>query len=339
MNGNLNMDTIMPSDPNQVMIHNAAMTARARRKHHSTPRIRHWLEDVMEQSRLSTPFIFDENDEPMLSPTHALGLKDNGIFSLGPQRTSMIQIHLPSQFSNSSVSLQHKESCERLDSSDSDSGPTFSDCEPTSPVVSPAPQSRKARSRPNLTIKTSTRYRTNYTIARDQAASLSPVAPPKTQLPPAPQPSPLTTPTIAGFPYFAPVAPFTQSKANDSTPSLAHNPAPGALTFNFPIPPARKATAAPTQLPIFVKTSHGVEELTLPRMESADRKHLRRVKTRMEKKSARMLEVAMRERGRTADYLGGNGAQVRRRVLMEAVGKVTDEVLGFERCGVVKRNW
>ncbi|KAF2224897.1 hypothetical protein BDZ85DRAFT_259279 [Elsinoe ampelina] len=134
----------------------------------------------MEQSRLSTPFIFDENDEPVLSPrSPTLGSKDNGMLTFVPHET-LFPVRLESHFSDSSKSLVHKQSLESLEDSDDSSGPSFSDCEPRSRSASPAsereplPSVQKARPRPNLTIKVNNiRYKTNYCIAREQYESSS----------------------------------------------------------------------------------------------------------------------------------------------------------------------
>ncbi|PNS20942.1 hypothetical protein CAC42_2873 [Sphaceloma murrayae] len=371
------MTSLMPNDPNHVLVHNAAFTAQARRRHHSNPRIRHWLEDVMEQSRLSTPFIFDENDEPILSPLSpgSLGVKDNGILHLAGQRSSFINIQLASDFGSSAAPLNSKHSIEKLETSDSDSGPTFTDYEPDSPSTSPAseqaPQpspAKKVRFRPNLTIKTSTPYKTRYTIAREQrlAPSSTVQSPtgeestvPRGQAPLPPRapllvqkpftPSVLAADTISGFPFFEPRELPSALLATDTegsiTRCMTHNYVPGSqirpvsmrVPGSFPTSPtltARNRDSA--MLPIFVKTTHGVETLELPRM-TEDAQRLKRVKVRMEKKSARMFEVAVKERARTGNYLGENGTEVRRRVLMEAVGRVAENALGFETYGIVKR--
>ncbi|KAF4552662.1 Hypothetical protein D9617_9g024510 [Elsinoe fawcettii] len=334
MNGMSIPNILIPTGPDSSLLQNAAMTARARRRHHSTPRIRHWLEDVMEQSRLSTPFIFDENDEPVLSPrSPTLGSKDNGMLLLGAL----------SHFSNSSKSLIHKHSYEVLDDSEVSSGPSFSDCEPQSRSASPASEREnssrniKTRSRPNLTIKVNnTRYKTNYCIAREQYDSSSDESTSRRSRPPT-RGKALSPRIYAPAAPSSPVTKVVKHSFSDLTTAQVQDTLYVPMAFPTP-PPLSARGITEMQLPLFVKTSHGIEELQLPHMPDSERR-LRQVKSQMEEKSARMLDAAVKERGKTTDYLGDDGIMVRRKVLMEAVGRAVDNGLGYESFGLVKRKF
>lgn len=350
------VDTIIPIDPNHILLHNAALTARARRKHHSTPRIRHWLEDVLERKDLPSDSsdngieIYNDDNGCRSPSLENLTRFRDSIHFHASRHGSLVELRLPEDFSRASTALNSKPSKEKMYSSScsSSSGPSFGTADPTTLLPPPRlmqalqTQKDKMRSKPKLTIKVhKSPYRTRYTITRQRVDGT-----PKTQSPhgkrnksrlvaPA-----VATGTVCGFPCFEtyefPSPPMTGRKTG-----VRCTPPPSALRGRFAtrkaiyVPPAIEVPSpstrnkVPLPFPVFVKTSTspttdnmGAKNLKLPRMPN-DVNKLRLMQARMAKQSDRMLVAALQDRGTELTVQAGAVADHRamqRKVLNEAQG-------------------